>query len=142
MIQHAHLPTLWRQRADVLRENGAVSAETAIPVSQELIDYGRVRWAWLGVVASDLSLQEAAERNLAPDLGVLLIDVAEDGPAWEAGLREDDVLLTISGNGVVTVRDLIRILRYNFRAGDPVEVEIWRDSQQHTLQVILGERPT
>ena len=120
----------------------AVSAETAIPVSQELIDYGRVRWAWLGVVASDLSLQEAAERNLAPDMGVLLIDVAENGPAWEAGLRADDVLLTISGNGVVTVKDLTRILRYDFRAGDPVEVDIWRDGQQHTLQVILGERPT
>ena len=119
----------------------AVSAETAIPVSRELIANGRVKWAWLGVVASDLSLQGAAERGLSPDQGVLLVDVTEDGPAWEAGLREDDVLLSISGNSVCSVRDLVRLLRNDFRAGDQVGVDIWRDSQLHTSQVILGERP-
>ena len=119
----------------------AVSAETAIPVSRELIANGRVKWAWLGVVASDLSLQVAAERGLPSNQGVLLVDVTEDGSAWEAGLREDDVLLSISGNSVGTVRDLTRLLRYDFRAGDQVEVDIWRDGQQHTIKVILGERP-
>ncbi len=97
--------------------------------------------AWLGVAASDLSLQGAAERGLSPDQGVLLVVVTEDGPAWEAGLREDDVLLSISGNSVGTVRDLTRLLRDDFRAEDLVAVDILRDGQQHTIQVILGERP-
>ena len=42
----------------------AVSSETAIPVSRELIANGRVKWAWLGVVASELSLQGAAYKAL------------------------------------------------------------------------------
>ena len=119
----------------------AVSAETAIPVSRELIENGRVRWGWLGVVISDLSAVAAMERGLVAGQGVLVADVERDGPAWLGGIREGDVMLSISGRDVPTVRDLSRVLRLDFRAGDTVEVEIWRGGQPQTLQVTLGERP-
>ena len=119
----------------------AVSSETAIPVSRALIENGRVRWAWLGVVIADLSAVEAMERGLGAGQGVLVIDVESDGPAGLAGIREDDVLVSISGRVVPTVRELSRVLRLEFRAGDAVEVEIRRGGQPQTLQVTLGERP-
>ena len=120
----------------------AVSAETAIPVSQELIENGRVRWAWLGVIISDLSVEDAAERNLMVGQGVLVVDVEEGDPASEAGIRPGDVMLNISGHDVPTVQRLSRIMRQEFRAGDKVKVVVWRDNQRLTFQLTLGERPS
>ena len=118
----------------------AVSAETAISVSQELIENGRVRWAWLGGMFSELSPEEAAKRNLSSGRGVLVTDVVEDGPAWQAGIRPGDVALSIVEREVPTVRDLVLLLR-DFREGDTVAVGIWRDNQRQTLHVTLGARP-
>ena len=118
----------------------AVSGETAIPVSEELVENGRVRWAWLGVVISDLSAEEAARRNLGALKGILVVDVVEDGPAWQAGLREDAVLLSIAGRGTPTIKDLTLRLR-DFRAGDAVDVGVWRGDQRQTVNIALGERP-
>ena len=120
----------------------AVSAETAIPVAQELIENGRVRWGWLGVIISDLSVEDAAERNLMVGQGVLVIDVVEGDPASRAGIRPGDVMLSISGHDVLTVQDLSRVMRQEFRAGDTVEVDIWRDNQRLTFNLTLGERPS
>ena len=120
----------------------AVSAETAIPVSEELIENGRVRWAWLGVIISDLSVEDAAERNLMAGQGVLVMDVEEGDPASEAGIRPGDVMLSISGHDVPTVQRLSRIMRQEFRTGDKVKVVVWRDNQRLTFQLTLGERPS
>ena len=118
----------------------AVSMETAIPVAQELIETGRVRWAWLGGEFSDLSTEEAAKRNLSSGRGVLVTDIIKDGPAWRAGIREGDVILSVTDREVSTVKQLTLLLK-DFRADDTAEVELLRDGQRHTLQVTLGARP-
>ena len=118
----------------------AVSMETAIPVAQELIETGRVRWAWLGGEFADLSTEEAAKRNLSSGRGVLVTDIIKDGPAWRAGIREGDVILSVTDREVSTVKQLTLLLR-DFRADDTAEVEFLRDGRRHTLQVTLGARP-
>lgn len=120
----------------------AIGGETAIHVSRELIESGRVRWPWLGVIISDLDAEQAAELGLAAGQGILIQDALRDGPADRGGLERGDVMLSIEGNGTPQIRDLTLLLRFSFRIGDVVDVEVLRDGEMKTFQVNLGERPT
>ena len=117
----------------------AVGSETAILVSEELLESGEVKWPWLGVFISDLTAEQAAERGL-PQEGILIGDIVRGGPAMTGGLRVGDVMISMSTTPLPSIRDLMHILRFTFTVGDKVDVEVWRDGERKTLKVILGER--
>ena len=119
----------------------AVGMDTATPVAQQLVEEGRVRWAYLGVTLRELDAELAAQLGLPVRKGVLIEHIVPEFPAWEAGLRPGDVVVAIGGIQVPTVRDLIRLLRFEFGVGDRVQVRIFRDDEELTRDVTLGERP-
>ena len=131
-----------RSGRDVEGIGFAVGMDTAVPVAQQIMDKGRVRWAYLGVVLGDLDPQKAAEVGIPIREGVLITDVLVGGPAWEGGIRRGDVLISMGREKVSTVRDLIRILRHDHQVGDEVEVNLFREKRERTLKVTLGERPS
>ena len=119
----------------------AVGMDTAIPVSQQLMEKGRVQWAWLGVVLDDLEPQVAAQVGVPIRGGVLITSIAPDSPAWRGGLRRGDVVVAMGGQKVSTVRDLIRLLRHEHKVGEKVDLDVFREKGQIDLEVTLGERP-
>ena len=119
----------------------AVGMDTAVPVVQQLIDKGRVRWAYLGVLLADLDPQQAAQLGIPIRQGVLIAAIVREGPAWEGGLRRGDVIISLAGEDISTARDLIWLLRYNSQVGDDVEVKVFREKEEITTEVTLGERP-
>ena len=120
----------------------AVGMDTAIPVAQQLIEKGRVQWAWLGVLLADLDPEEASQVGVPIREGVLITGIVRDGPAWEAGARRGDVVVSMGGESVSTVRDLIRLLRQEHAAGDQVELKVFREKREISLDATLGERPS
>src|SRR5215470_2542214 len=73
----------------------AVASNTALVVIGEIIRYGRVRRAYLGIVAQTVVLpgrfaREFGEASLAVRIGGL----EANGPAAQAGLRDGDILLS------------------------------------------------
>ena len=120
----------------------AVGMDTAVPVAQQLIEKGLVRWAWLGVILSDLDPQKAAEVGVPILDGVLIVNMVRDGPAWRGGVRIGDVVVSMGGEKASTVRDLIRLLRHEHKVGDKVEMKVFREKREMTLEVTLGERPS
>ena len=119
----------------------AVGMDTAIPVVKQLMEKGSVEWAYLGVLLQNLDPQLAAEVGLPIRGGVMISQIVRGSPVWEAGARAGDVILTFGGEKVSTVQELIFRLRFSHTAGERVEVRIFRDGREVTLQVTLGERP-
>ncbi len=123
----------------------AIDIDTATQVSQQLIDLGRVRWAWMGVLLADLVPEVAAQLGLPIREGVVITRTVIDGPSGRAGLQRGDVVTTIGGHDVATVSDLTRLLRQEFEAGQTVDVEVFRNRDNggsiQTLQLEFGERP-
>ena len=109
----------------------AVPIETAKRVVDELLQSGEVQHAYLGVGLED----EPAE-----DGGVPLSEIADGGPADDAGLRAGDVIVAVGGDEVATPED-VRDAIDSRDPGDEVEVRVRRGDDTRTVTVTLGERP-
>jgi serine protease Do len=107
-------------------------------VAVQLIEEGRARHGWLGIEGADLTADEAA--SLGVPHGAVLRRVADDGPAEEAGLSDDDVITDLDGEEVGTMPALVMEMRER-EPGDEVTVGYWRDGRREETTVVVGERP-
>ena len=123
----------------------AVDVETAQQVALQLVELGHVRWAWMGVFLADLSPEVAAQVGLPIREGVIIQNTLVDGPSDRAGIHPGDIVVKIDGHDIATVSDLTRLLKQEFKAGQEIEVEVFRvvDGQSSTkvMALELGERP-
>lgn len=119
----------------------AIPIDTASWVIGELLAHGRVRRAWLGLIAHARPLDRAEGRRLglleAPAV-VEIVSVEADGPAARAGLAAGDWLVTLDGQPTPTVDDLHRRLVAT-AIGVPVSVGVIRDRGRMHVSVTPTE---
>lgn len=96
----------------------AIGIDTAIWVATRLMRDGRVRRSRLGLSAQTVPIATRVRRfhGLTQATGVMISDIAADGPGKQAGLQAGDVLLSFDGIPVIGVDDLHRALTQE-RAG-------------------------
>jgi len=102
----------------------------------QLREFGETRRGWLGVSIRDLTEDLADEFGLENTNGVYVIDVPE-GPAKDAGILTNDVILTFDGEDVLNTRELISVVALA-PVGGSVRVVVFRDGNTQTLLVTLG----
>lgn len=125
------------------RSGGSIGLSFAIPVSvvrnvvSQLEEHGKVTRGWLGVTIQDVDKNLAESFGLDRPRGALVVQVAEDGPADEAGLREGDVIVTFDGKDIPTSSDLPHVVGL-IAPGARVSAEIVRDRKRRTLKVEVG----
>jgi serine protease Do len=120
--------------------NFAVPINEIMRVLPQLISKGAVTRAWLGVYIQDLTPELAAQFGVEPGSGVLVADVVPRSPAEEAGIRRGDVITAVDGKPVHDTNELQLEIMYR-RPGDAVTVELIRNGERLSLQVVLGVRP-
>ena len=119
----------------------AISMGTAIPVAGQLIEKGRVVRPRMGVIVQDVTPASVTERDLGVVEGILIVSLAEDGPAERAGIEIDDVIVRIDGAPVTTTSALVRKLLTEHHVGDVVHVTIVRGAVHLEFEVTLEEIP-
>jgi len=105
-------------------------------VVDQLREFGETRRGWLGVRIQNLTPEIAESLGLTSDKGALVSDVP-DGPARAAGIEAGDVILRFDGQEIANTRELVRRVA-EAPIGLEVPVEVMRDGQSLTLQVLLG----
>jgi S1-C subfamily serine protease len=127
-------------------ETGAVSIGFAIPsptvvdVVDQLLDTGEVRYPFLGVTPQAVTPQIAERLDLGTDEGVIVQSVVRGGPADDAGIEPGDVIVRLGGQDVRTAEDFLIELRAH-EPGEEVVVEVVRDGDRRSFDVLLAERP-
>lgn len=118
----------------------AISIDTACPIIEELVTTGYVVRPWLGVGLYTVNQIAVAQLSLSVEEGVVLLQVVENGPAYEAGLRENDVIVKINDEEVLTVEEFTRVL-YAVKIGESIEMTYWRGNSKSTVTVIPEASP-
>lgn len=131
------------------RGGGSVGLGFAIPVSQaagaikQFIEEGRIVYGWLGVSIADASSDSLP--TLAEDLGVidkdgaLIVNVYQDSPAAQDGIRPGDFVTEIDGTSIENSGDLQRAVG-GLAPGEQSQFRLIRDGRSRTLTVTLAER--
>ncbi len=104
------------------------------------LEKGEVRRGWLGVSIQDLTPDLAKALKVPVPHGAVVIDVNEGTPAKKAGLKADDVIVSVDGQPVESSKDLSRRVGF-MRPGGTVVLGVYRDSRKMDLRVELGLRP-
>jgi serine protease Do len=95
--------------------------------------------SYLGVDTRDIISDRLATLHLKDERGVEVTMVDQDAPAGKAGLKEQDVILTLNGTDVQSVEQLRRMIRET-PPGRVVTLGVSRDGQPMTIKVELGDR--
>ncbi len=119
----------------------SIPSDTFLPVSQQLIENGRVRWAYMGVQVEPIDAATAVEMGLPVSRGTLVSFVDPSGPAARGGIRENDVILALDSTVISDDRQFVKVLRFSYKPGDTVNVRVYRNRQEVELSVTLTERP-
>jgi len=95
--------------------------------------------SYLGVDTRDITADRLGPLHLKEETGVEITMVDQDAPAGKAGLKEQDVILTLNGEKIASVEQLRRMIRET-PPGRIVSLGISRNGQAMTVPVQLADR--
>jgi Do/DeqQ family serine protease len=128
------------------QSGGSIGIGFAIPttlvrtVLQAATSGGPIRHPWFGASGQEVSAEIANTLRLPRPGGVLVKEVAPDGPATRAGVRVGDVIMSIAGHEVADPDDLryrVAILPMDV----PTPVLLWRTGQAVSAAAVLTALP-
>lgn len=114
----------------------AVPSNIVGKVVEDMIRYGKVQRAFLGITIRNLDNDLVEDLNLDFNEGVYVDSVVAGGSAAGAGIKRKDVIVKIDDREVKTVPELQEIIGRH-RPGDDVNVVVVRNGEEKAIQVKL-----
>ncbi len=120
----------------------AIPALTATTVADQLINTGKVTQGYLGIYfyPQPLDSQLQQQYGLSRSSGVLVTEVAPNGPAATAGMQQGDIIFKADGKDVTDPSTFAALIR-DKKPGDQVQLTVDRNGTEMNFTVTLGERP-
>lgn len=117
----------------------AVPSNIVRKVAGDLMEFGSVQRAYIGVSISDVDPQLAKEIGLDKPQGVFVKGLTDGGAAADAGMRTGDVIVKVGNIDVNNVPQLQEQVG-KFRPGDEVTVTVLRDGKEQVMDMKLRGR--
>ncbi len=108
-------------------------------VYNELRKSGRVHRSIIGAVLQDITPDLASGLSLGKQRGVIVADVAPDGPAEKAGMKTQDILLSLNGRSMGSV-PLAEMIISTRPADSTVTAEVLRGTDHLNLTITVTEQ--
>ena len=141
---------LVNMNGELVGVNAAIASNTgsytgysfAIPVNivkkvvDDLLNFGLVQRAYLGVTIREVDSKLVKEKELDVMNGVFVESVTESGGAKESGIRAGDVIVSIDSHAIRTNAELLEVIGQH-NPGHIVDVVVNRDGTEQNYQVEL-----
>ena len=117
----------------------AIPTELVMNVAGQLVEDGRIRRGYVGVVMGEVNEDGARELGL-PTGAVIVRGVERGSPAAKGGIKPGDVILSAGGQPAGSVSQL-RLFISQRRPGETIPMTVSRDGKEVQLEIVTGERP-
>ncbi|MBO5854739.1 MAG: trypsin-like peptidase domain-containing protein [Bacteroidales bacterium] len=114
----------------------AIPSNIVKKVIEDFLQYGAIQRAYLGVSIAEITEDFAETKGIEVTSGVYIVDVHENGGAKSAGIKKDDIILSINNISVNSNSQLIGVVG-QYRPGDKVNVKINRKGDIIVKEVTL-----
>lgn len=117
----------------------AVPSTIVEKVAQDLMRYGEVQRAYLGIQIEPVTEEIAEQLDMTEIKGCAITDLVPGSGAAESGLEIGDVVLAIDGQEISDFPELQESVS-RFHPGDEVMVRVWRNGEEREVLVQLKDR--
>ena len=118
----------------------SIPADMVSRVVDQLVSKGRVVRGWLGVGIQALTKELSKQFGIQEGHGVLINEVYEDDPAYAAGIKPGDIILTVDEEPVDSPNQLSRLVA-RVGPGENAKIRVLRDGKEMMYHVPMAERP-
>ena len=112
----------------------AVPSNIVRKIVYDLIDFGSVKRAVLGITMQPVDDKIAKEMKLSSLNGVYIVEVSKNGAADKAGVKAGDVLVAIDSTRITTPSSVQEAVS-RFSPGDTAQLTVIRDGKEVELDV-------
>ena len=119
----------------------AIPINVARSIADQLFTTGTIERGFLGVVPQALDAISRQSIGLKADEGVLVSSLENRGPAFDAGIKQGDIITKVDGEIVNSPSHLTELIAGK-NPKQSVEIEVLRNNTRHIIIVSLGLRPS
>ena len=112
----------------------AVPSNIVRKIAYDLMDFGSVKRAVLGIVMQPIDDKIAEDLKLSSRNGVYINEVSKSGAADEAGIKAGDVLIAIDSTRITNSASVLEAVS-RFSPGDKAKVTVIRDGKEQVFEV-------
>jgi serine protease Do len=117
----------------------AVPSTIARKVAMDLIEFGKVQRAFIGVRIAEVTEEIAKEKGLKDVAGIYVAQLTDGGAAENSGMQQGDIIQKIADVPVNNVPQLQEQVS-KYRPGDKIKVTVWRNEKQQVVDVTLRNK--
>jgi S1-C subfamily serine protease len=117
-----------------------IPAATLDRVVPQLLNDGQVARGWLGLGLQPVSIPEPLRAAAGETTGMMVMSIAADGPGAVAGVTAGDILLTIDGAAMRSMRRILAQLD-DTSVGRTLALRLIRGGEVLTSNVLITARP-
>ena len=130
---------------DLIGINTAIYAKAqgigfAIPIGKarkiisDLIQYGEVIHAWIGITVQNMDDSLARYLEVPGNKGVVIKTVEPKSPAKMAGMQESDIILFLDNKKINSIDDYKSVTK-STAAGDTLNAKLWRNGKKQNVVI-------
>ncbi len=118
----------------------AIPTALATKIMDKLIRDGRVIRGYIGINGTDVRQRPDQSMGVEHIQGIQVSKVNPGSPAEQAGIQENDVIISVNGKAAVSAQETMDQVA-EIRPGSVIEVQVLRGDQRLTLPVTIQEYP-